>query len=293
MRNEVFNGIRNLGRERRRINKGFILPPELIAKAKELGIKNDVNELLVDFPIDKEGTTFVNAGFEGNSKFSKLFSFDGEMNVFTPIGKVRSIKNLITFLQFGVDDRIYYRSKPYYSKTNLKPRSRLLNSKSIVLMTILLSIKIARNKRETLISSGSLPITCISKVVRYDRITDQKVVSYNLLKNNGRLYVGALRIARMMLLTDMFNDEMISKVINANLIKGIPLYQGFGIQVTEEPSKDEETATQVEEQAIVNSENVENDNSISKEVVSEENNHSETTETVTLNASLTQETTTL
>lgn len=233
MRNKVFNGIRNLRNEKRKMGRYFVLPKELLDKAKELGIKNDVNETVNKFPLEQEGVEFVNVGFEGTSSFSKEFYFDKEVLVYTVFGVVRSIRNLITYLNFDVSERIYHRSKPFFSKRNLKPRRSNMNIKSVILLTVLSSIYTSNYKKKVLLESGDLPITALSMSIRTDKITNQKFLDYRLMGGNGAMYVAALRVARIMLKADMLTKEMINEVVNANKRKGIELYEGFGIEAIE------------------------------------------------------------
>lgn len=185
------------------------------------------------YPEGTEGVEYINIGAGENTKASQFLNIDsGMFNVKTSIGRIRSIKNLITYCGYDIPHSCYESKDTLYVNKKYPIRPRSLNREAIVLYAVLSWVKSSKEAREILMSDevGDLPLTYITSRKIYDPCLEETIVSRRLVVSRTYYYVKALEIARVLLKNDIFTGEIIKKIIDANVPEGDELFRGFELK---------------------------------------------------------------
>ena len=225
-----------------------------------------IPEPIVNF-VKKNGQT------NASSTFSSHFAVDKAFLESKMLGKIKSVRNFINWLKYDVKTKIYSSARPYTLKDEITRHvaGKPINSKAIMLHTILDTVYCNEIKRNILVKSIMLPFSMAAVDIK---LTDDKTsestnpegaealdkfyVSINNIEGSMELYVNALRIVRALFRS--YDDPTIAyaagmEVCRANLYKDTSIYDNlittYSYYVNDESNDSEKVEDKTQEDSEV------------------------------------------
>lgn len=210
-----------------RNTRDYVLPEYLMDEDNLLAVNGDLKL----FDKKDEGKTHINVAQSENSEASKyLYIESDKVNVKTPFGEVKSIKNLLTYMKFEMTDPIYSKPEVYYNRNHKNVvRKTPLNRKAIILYTVLSWAYQDPKLREILSSDEikDLPFTYIREGKFRDNILGKNYIRRTLIKSSTCYYVKALEVARILARRNWLTPSRIKELVDINTPAGSDLFVGF------------------------------------------------------------------